>query len=203
VSRRPLLRVFCLAGCRLVKIYAGPGGAWVVAETRHGLRPVPLAALLDDTVTVHQTSRLTITDAMPTLCRPTRPASRRPPVTRRRGRLAGQRPAARQASARSNAASPSTGGITTAQLAGTAGRYVSRKPLDVEAAVAELREIAAGRGDLLAERAGLTLGFYARENRDEWSRKALQAALLIAAGADLTKLSGWIVEGQDRAERIR
>jgi hypothetical protein len=69
VSRRPLLRVFCLAGCRLVKIYAGPGGAWVVAETRHGLRPVPLAALLDDTVTVDQTSRLTITDAMPTLCR--------------------------------------------------------------------------------------------------------------------------------------
>jgi hypothetical protein len=25
----------------------------------------------------------------------------------------------------------------------------------------------------------------------------------VAAGADLTKLSGWIVEGQDRAERIR
>ena len=98
---------------------------------------------------------------------------------------------------------PDPDGITTAQLAGTAGRYVSQKPLDVDAAVAELREIADGRGDLLAERAGLTLGFYARENRDEWSRKALQAALLIAAGADLTKLSGWIVEGQDRAERIR
>ena len=41
-------------------------------------------------------------------------------------------------------------GITTAQLAGTAGRYVSRKPLDIDAAVAELREIADGRGDLLA-----------------------------------------------------
>jgi hypothetical protein len=47
---------------------------------------------------------------------------------------------------------PDPDGITTAQLAGTAGRYVSRKPLDVEAAVAELREIANGRGDLLAER---------------------------------------------------
>jgi hypothetical protein len=35
--------------------------------------------------------------------------------------------------------------------------------LDVEAAVTELREIANGRGDLLAERAGVTLGFYARE----------------------------------------
>jgi hypothetical protein len=53
---------------------------------------------------------------------------------------------------------PDPDGITTAQLAGTAGRYVSRKPLDVDAAVTELREIANGRGDLLAERAGLTLG---------------------------------------------
>jgi hypothetical protein len=41
---------------------------------------------------------------------------------------------------------------------------VSRKPLDVDDVVAELREIAKGRGDLPAERAGVTLGFYAREN---------------------------------------
>jgi hypothetical protein len=66
-----------------------------------------------------------------------------------------------------------------------------------------LREIADGRGDLLAERAGLTLGFYARDNRDEWARKAVVAALLIAAGADLTRLMEWIVVGQERAERIR
>jgi hypothetical protein len=98
---------------------------------------------------------------------------------------------------------PDPDGVTTAQLAGTAARYASREPLDVDAAVAELQEIADGRGDLLAERAGVTLGFYARENRDEWSRKALQAALLIAAGADLTRLPEWIEEGQDRAERIR
>jgi hypothetical protein len=32
-------------------------------------------------------------------------------------------------------------GIITAQLAGTAGRYASQKPLDVQAAVAELCEI--------------------------------------------------------------
>jgi hypothetical protein len=55
----------------------------------------------------------------------------------------------------------------------------------------------------LAERAGITLGFHARENRDEWQSKALQAALLIAAGADLTRLTEWIVVGQQRAERIR
>jgi hypothetical protein len=98
---------------------------------------------------------------------------------------------------------PDPDGITTDQLAGTTSHYVSRKPLDVEAAVAELREIAGGRGDLLAERAGVTLGFYAHENRDEWQGKALQAALLIAAGADLTRLTEWIAEGQRRAERIR
>jgi hypothetical protein len=93
-------------------------------------------------------------------------------------------------------------GVRRANIAGTASRYASRQPLDVEAAVAELREIADGRGDLLAERAGVTLGFYARENRDEGPRKAPAAALLIAAGADLTRLTEWI-EGQERAERIR
>ena len=98
---------------------------------------------------------------------------------------------------------PDPDGVTRAQLAGTVGLHVSRKPLDVEGAVTELREVANGRGDLLAERAGITLGFYARENRDEWQSKALQAALLIAAGADLTQLTEWIEEGQERAQRIR
>jgi hypothetical protein len=94
-------------------------------------------------------------------------------------------------------------GVITAQLAGTASRHAVREPLDVEAALAELREIADGRGDLLAERAGVTPGFYARESRDEWQRKALEAALCIAAGADLTRLTEWIAVGQERAERIR
>jgi hypothetical protein len=98
---------------------------------------------------------------------------------------------------------PDPDGITTAQLAGTTGRYAGRKPLDVEAAVTELREIANGRADLLAERAGITLGFYAHENRDEWQRKALEAASCIAAGADLTRLTEWIAVGQERAERVR
>jgi hypothetical protein len=50
---------------------------------------------------------------------------------------------------------PDPDGITGAWIAGTASRYASRDPLDVDAAVAELREIANGRGDLLAERAGV------------------------------------------------
>jgi hypothetical protein len=40
-------------------------------------------------------------------------------------------------------------------------------------------------------------------NRDQWQRKALEAALCIAAGADLTRLTEWIAVGQERAERIR
>jgi hypothetical protein len=49
----------------------------------------------------------------------------------------------------------------------------------------------------------VTLGCYARGTGDDWAGKALQAALLIAAGADLTRLSEWIVEGQQRVERVR
>jgi hypothetical protein len=94
--------------------------------------------------------------------------------------------------------------ITVARIVGTAGRYASRKPLDVEAAVAELREIADGRGDVLAERAGVILGFHDQDARDgRWPRRALEAALCIAAGADLTGLMEWIAVGEERAERIR
>jgi hypothetical protein len=99
---------------------------------------------------------------------------------------------------------PDPDGIIGANIAGTASRHASRQPLDVEAAVAELREVANGRGDLLAERAGVILGFHEEDARDgRWPSRALQAALCIAAGADLTRLTEWIAVGQERAERIR
>ena len=101
-------------------------------------------------------------------------------------------------------AKPDPDGILTAGLAGTAKRHASRDPLDVDAAVAELREIADGRGDLLAERAGVILGFHDEDARDgRWPRRALEAALCIAAGADLTRLTEWIAAGEERAQRIR
>jgi hypothetical protein len=102
---------------------------------------------------------------------------------------------------------PDPDGIVMARLADTANRHATREPLDVEAALAELREIAGGRSDLLARQAGLILG-----SRDSvgaavdavmWPRRALEAALLIAAGADLTALAYWIAEGQRRATRAR
>ncbi|HEV8527980.1 MAG TPA: hypothetical protein VGS60_10585 [Actinomycetes bacterium] len=99
---------------------------------------------------------------------------------------------------------PDPDGITRAGIAGTASHYASGKPLDVDAAVAELREIANGRGDLLAERAGVIFGFHDEDARDgRWPRRALEAALCIAAGADLTRLTEWIAVGQERAERVR
>jgi hypothetical protein len=90
-------------------------------------------------------------------------------------------------------------GTKNAQLAGTASRFASHQPLDVEAAVAELREIATRRGDLLAERAGLILAFRDEDERDgRWPRRSLEAALCIAAGADLTRLTERLAEGQER-----
>jgi hypothetical protein len=98
---------------------------------------------------------------------------------------------------------PDPDGITTAQLAGTASRYASRQPLDVEAGVAELREIATGRGDLLAERAGVILAFRDEDERDgRWPRRSLEAAPCIAPGADLTRLTERLAEGRSgKSER--
>jgi hypothetical protein len=99
---------------------------------------------------------------------------------------------------------PNPDGIISANIAGTASRHAGREPLDVDAALAELREVADGRGDLLAERAGIIFGFRDEDERDgRWPSRALQAALCIAAGADLTRLAEWIAVGQERAERIR
>jgi hypothetical protein len=95
-------------------------------------------------------------------------------------------------------------GIIRAGIAGTASRHASRDPLDVEGALAELREVAGDRGDLLAERAGIIFGFRDEDERDgRWPSRALQAALCIAAGADLTRLTEWIAIGEERARLVR
>jgi hypothetical protein len=99
---------------------------------------------------------------------------------------------------------PNPDGIISANIAGAASRHAGREPLDVDATVAELREVAGDRSDLLAERAGIIFGFRDEDERDgRWPSRALQAALCIAAGADLTRLLEWIAVGQERAQRIR
>ena len=64
-------------------------------------------------------------------------------------------------------------------------------------AVAELTEAAAGRADLLAERAGTALGF--GEGRPDAGRYRQVAELCIAAGADRALIERWIEVGRERA----
>ena len=101
-------------------------------------------------------------------------------------------------------AEPEADELTVARLTGAAGRHAPwREPTSAETATAveELREIAGDRGDLLAEVAGLLIGFY-RETKQE--RKAQAAArYCIAAGADPELIPRWIKEGQSRAAVAR
>jgi len=101
-------------------------------------------------------------------------------------------------------AAPEADQQTVARLAGAAGRHAPwRRPTEAEtaAAVDELREIAGDRGDLLAEVAGLLIGFYRETNQE---RKAQAAArYCIAAGADPDLIPQWIEEGRCRGAAAR
>jgi hypothetical protein len=63
------------------------------------------------------------------------------------------------------------------------------------------RPPAAGRADLLAEAAGVSLGF----SGDDPTRWAMRRAgeLCVAAGADQGQLEHWIAVGQVRAEQAK
>jgi hypothetical protein len=93
---------------------------------------------------------------------------------------------------------------TVARLAGTARLHAPwREPTETEtaAAAAQLREIAGGRGDLLAEAAGLLIGFYRRTVEELRAQAA--AGYCIAAGADPDLIPRWIVVGSRRAAAAR
>jgi hypothetical protein len=94
--------------------------------------------------------------------------------------------------------------LTVARLTGAAWRHASgREPTGAETAVAvrELREIAGGRGDLLAEVAGLLIGYYRRTAEELRARAA--AYYCIAAGAGLDLIPRWIETGCSRAAAAR
>ena len=86
-----------------------------------------------------------------------------------------------------------------AQIAGTAARHaqVWLTADEEAAAVAELKQAAAGRADLLAECAGIALGF--GEGGEDAARYRQIAELCIAAGADQTLIERWIAVGRQRA----
>jgi hypothetical protein len=94
--------------------------------------------------------------------------------------------------------------LTVARLTGAVWRHASgREPTGQEAAAAvrELREMAGGRGDLLAEVAGLLIGYY-RRTADELRARAA-AYYCIAAGAGLELIPRWIEVGCSRAAAAR
>jgi hypothetical protein len=99
---------------------------------------------------------------------------------------------------------PDSARLIVARIPGVALRHASwREPTEPEiaAAVAELREVAGDRPDLLAGEAGILLGFH-EGGLDEPRAKAA-ARLLIAAGADESLIPQWIEEGRRRAELRR
>ena len=96
--------------------------------------------------------------------------------------------------------SPDPDRLRYAQIAGAAARHAQGWRLTAEeeaVAVRELAEAAAGRADLLAERAGTALGF--GEDRPDAARYRQIAELCIAAGADQALIERWIQVGRERA----
>ena len=95
--------------------------------------------------------------------------------------------------------SPDPDRLRYAQIAGAAARH-AQAWLTAEqeaAAVAELRQAAGGRTDLLAECAGTALGF--GEGGQDAGRYRQIAELCIAAGVDETLVEAWIEVGRQRA----
>ncbi|MGH3192339.1 MAG: hypothetical protein ACRDOL_34840 [Streptosporangiaceae bacterium] len=89
--------------------------------------------------------------------------------------------------------------ILVAQLTGEARRHARWRDLGSDeeaAAVTVLRELAAGRADLLAEVAGVLEGASEGELDEPIARQA--AGLCRKAGADAEAIAAWIEEGRRR-----
>lgn len=87
-------------------------------------------------------------------------------------------------------------------LHGTAWRLAAERG-SLSDAVDELRRVAAGRNDLLAEAAGLVVGSWSVRPAMHVGTELFVAGILIAAGSplDYDKLARWVVEGQQRGLR--
>jgi hypothetical protein len=94
--------------------------------------------------------------------------------------------------------------MLVAELTGEARHHAKWRPLTAEeeaAALAELRALAGGRGDLLAEVAGIFTGASEGELDEPLARCA--ADLCRKAGADLEAIPQWVEEGRRRAAAAR
>jgi hypothetical protein len=86
-------------------------------------------------------------------------------------------------------------------IEGTARGLATDMDITEVEAVRRLRALAAGRADLLAEAAGVSLGF----SGDDPTKWAMRRAgeLCVAAGADQDLLERWIAVGYARAEQAK
>jgi hypothetical protein len=101
-------------------------------------------------------------------------------------------------------ARPEADRILVAQLTGEARHRARWRPLTEEeeaAALAELRALASGRADLLAQVAGIFEGTSEGELDEPLARSAAQ--LCRKAGADIDAIPAWIEEGRRRSANAR
>ena len=99
---------------------------------------------------------------------------------------------------------PQADRLLVAELYGEARRRAQWRELSGEeeaAAVAELRALAGGRADLLAEVAGILEGAREGEPNEPLARQA--AGLCRAAGADPETIPAWVEEGRRRRAAAR
>jgi hypothetical protein len=89
-------------------------------------------------------------------------------------------------------------------LHGTAWRAAVERR-SIEAALGELRQIAGGRTDLLAETAGITAGSWLAWPETRVGHELVVAGLLIMAaeGLDYDELGHWVRVGHERGLRAR
>lgn len=85
-------------------------------------------------------------------------------------------------------------------LHGTAWRRASEQG-SIADAVEELRAMAGGRRDLLAEAAGTTAGSWSVRPAQHTGIELLVAGLLVAAGVDYDKLQQSVDLGRERAQQ--
>ena len=114
----------------------------------------------------------------------------------------GHRP--RESAAGSGRRAPEADELIVARLTAAAQRHApGREPTDAEtaAAVEELNEITGARGDLLAEVAGLLMGYYGSTAEEPKADAA--AHFCVSAGADLDLIPRWIEVGRRRAAAAR
>jgi hypothetical protein len=91
--------------------------------------------------------------------------------------------------------------LLSARIAGVCSHHGASGQIDdLDAAATELREVAGDRPDLLAEHAGVCLGWAEAVAPILASRFRAEADPCIAAGADPEKIRQWIPAGRERAE---